>query len=840
MKSITSQISSRAVSAYQQLLQHPYALLTAIVLMLMVAAYHARNFSFDASSDTLVAESDPALVYYQQVRERFTQGGESFLFLTYTPNKGELFSVENLKKIASLKAQLEAVAGVASVYSILDAPLLQSPSISLRDLKDGYRTLQSEGVDYALAKKELSHSPIFKDLIISTDGRTTALRVGLSLDNELESLRKQRDEDRIAFKNGEIDKQQLQASTQAHSIARKHYLQQRDRLLEQVKSVRDLARKDATVFLGGVPMVAADMISYVKQDIVIFSALVFLMAIAMLYLFFRSWRWVVLPLTTSMVTISLVIGWLGAIDKPATVISSNFISLLAILSISFTVHLIVHYRELLASRDASKAIKHSDIVLQTMLQKFAPSFFTGLTTAVAFASLMFTDIVPVQDFGLLMLVGVLVSLVMSYLFFPTFLLLLGEETLDEPINAQNSGENKPLSKTSNPNSPAIPRFLSALVTGHSLAIITFAIVLAGLASIGVSRLSLDNRFIDYFKADTDIHQGMLDIDQRLGGTIPFDVIVKFQPYESEPLDAEDDFFNDEETYPERYWVTPQKLEILSKLQAYIQSLAQTGKVMSLANLEQVAMEFTGGESLGALEIVGILGVIPEKVRAELVDPYMSPHSGEMLISVRVKESGDSFSREEYLNKIKTFATQELGLEADIVQTTGMLVLFNNMLTHLFDSQLKTISYVIGLIFLMIGLSMRSIRLAIIGLIPNILAAVSVLAVMGFLNIPLDLMTITIAAIVLGIGVDDAIHYLHRFKLEYRATHNVQEAVRRSHKSIGSAIYFTSITIIAGFSILVFSNFMPTVYFGLFTSLAMLLALMANLLVLPSLLVKFYR
>ncbi|MEE9350847.1 MAG: MMPL family transporter [Thiotrichaceae bacterium] len=830
-------------SGYQRVLKRPSGVLAIIALAVLVAAYHARNFTFDASSDTLVAENDPALTYYQDVRERFTQGGEGFLFMTYTPKLGELVSEEHLSRIAAMQKELETIPGVASVYSILDAPLLKSPKILLNDLKDGYKTLKSPSIDFALAKKELSTSPIFKDLIISTDGRTTALRIGLGLDTELEQLRKKRDEDRIAFRKGEIEKQQLDDSTAAHLTARKKYLAQRDDLLEAVREVRDHARKDADVFLGGVPMVAADMISYVKQDIVIFSAIIFLVVIAMLYLFFRSWRWVVLPLATSVVTIVLVIGWLGAIEKPATIISSNFISLLAILTISFTVHLIVRYREILATQLSSKLnpehsselASHHDIVLQTMRDKFAPSLYTGLTTTVAFASLMFTDIVPVQDFGLLMLVGVLVSLVMTYFFFPSLLLFLGKDKDNGGVGDSAHSNDKTAT------TPRITTLFSQLVTHHSQRILVVAGTIFIIAGFGISKLSLDNRFIDYFKADTDIRQGMLDIDQRLGGTLPFDVIVKFPPYKAaDELEEDDDFFSDEEAYPERYWVTPDKLETLRKLQSYIQSLEQTGKVMSLANLEQVAMEFLDGKPLGALEIVGILGVIPETIRAELVDPYLSPYSGEMLISVRVKESGASFSREDYLNKIKSYATNELGLQASDVQTTGMLVLFNNMLTHLFDSQLRTFLYVVGLIFIMIWILMRSIRLGIIGLAPNMLAAVSVLAVMGFLNIPLDLMTITIAAIVIGIGVDNAIHYLHRFKLEYKATGDVQEAVRRSHRSIGSAIYFTSLTIIAGFTILAFSNFMPTVYFGLFTSLAMLLALMANLMILPSLLVKFYR
>lgn len=818
-------------SGYQQLLKFPVLILAIILSLVLVASYYIRDFSFDASSDTLVAENDPALIYYQKIRERFTEGGEGFLFMTFTPEKGELISTDNLLIISKLQKQLEQLDGVQSVYSILDAPLLKSPPITLSDLKDGYKTLSSSRTDLTLAKQELSTSPIFKDQIISADGRTALLRIGLNLDSELEILRSQRDQNRLAYQQGEIDKQTLIESTKAHTVSRKKYLLKRDELLEKIREIRDQTRLNGAVFIGGVPMVAADMISYVKQDMVVFSAIILFAVIVMLSLFFRRWRWVVLPLMTSAVTIVLVMGWLGAIEKPATVVSSNFISLLAILTISFTVHLIVHYRELLIKQPESD---HKNLVFQTMRDKFPPSFYTGLTTIVAFASLTFTDIRPVQDFGLLMCMGVLLSLLMTYLFFPSLLLLLGQSK-DEPSGKASTTTSKAISKE---KLPSATHFFSRLVTNYSSWILMIGSLVIMISVLGLSKLSLDNRFIDYFKVDTDIHQGMLDIDKRLGGTLPFDVVINFPPYQAEEnLEEDDMFFSEEEAYPERYWVTPDKLKMLGLLQDYIQSLPQTGKVMSLANLQEVALEFTHGESLDALEIVGVLGVIPESVRTELVDPYMSPYSGEMLISVRAKESGPMFSRDEYLNKIKSYAINELGLKPENIHTTGMLVLFNNMLTRLFDSQLKTILYVVGLIFLMLLILMRSLRYAVVGLLPNLLAAATVLAVMGFLSIPLDLMTITIASIVIGIGIDNAIHYLHRFKIEFAVTGNAKEAVIRSHQSIGSAIYFTSMTIVVGFSILSFSNFVPTIYFGLFTSLAMLLALLANLMVLPSLLVK---
>jgi uncharacterized protein len=167
------------------------------------------------------------------------------------------------------------------------------------------------------------------------------------------------------------------------------------------------------------------------------------------------------------------------------------------------------------------------------------------------------------------------------------------------------------------------------------------------------------------------------------------------------------------------------------------------------------------------------------------------------------------------------------------------VLFNDTLRHLFDSQTSTIGYVVAAMLLMFWVLLRSLLLAVLGVAPILLAAATVLAVMGFGGIPLDLMTITIAAISIGIGVDNAIHYLHRYLVEYRAGRTAREAVRRAHATIGSAIYFTGLTIIVGFSLLAFSNFVPTIYFGLLTALAMALAMFANLTLLPCLLIATY-
>lgn len=799
------------LNLYLKSLEFPRLMLAAVVLLCLLSASFWPRFTFEASSDTLVVEGDADLAYYREIEQRF--GGEEALFLTYTPKNGALFSAQTLQDIAEIQAQLEALHNVGSVFSILDAPLLDNRADG--DLREasGLRTLRSDDVDYQRARDELSTSPLYADLLVSRDATTTALRIGLSFDTQLENLRAERK--KVRENGAAVDPaDDIEARYAAEKL---NYAQQREELIAEVRGIRDAYSNNAQLYLGGVPMIAADMIAYVKSDVMNFGLAVGLIIIVMLYVFFRRIRWVVLPLLSSALTIALLIGWLGLIRQPITVVSSNALALLAIISLSFSIHLIVRYRELL---NALPDQGHAALVVETMRSKFAPCFYTALTTIVAFASLSSSDILPVEDFGWMMCMGIAFAMLVSFTFFPALLLLFkrGEAstTLAKPL--------------------AINLWLSHCARHRSVPILLFTLGLAVVVCIGLYRVSLDNRFIDYFKDETEIRAGMQYIDEHLGGTVPFDVIVKFDPYEEEEIDEDDPFYVEEEdNFPEKYWFTPDKLLQLRELHLYLEKMPQTGKVISLATLDKVARQHNDGEALDAVQLAVVLEALPTTIREQLIDPYADPFSGEMRINGRIRESGTLFSREQMVQQIREFG-QNMGFAEDEVQVTGMMVLFNNMLKQLFDSQTSTLAYVLLATLAMFALLVRSLNLALLGLLPNVMAAASVIAFMGYAGIPLDMMTITIAAISIGIGVDDAIHYLHRFREEFDATGDVREAIKRSHASIGRAMYFTSLTIIAGFSVLAFSNFVPTIYFGLLTALAMLFAMLANLTILPALLV----
>ncbi|MFW6092744.1 MAG: MMPL family transporter [Pseudomonadota bacterium] len=793
--------------------------------LLALAGYYATGFSFDASSDTLVVRGDPDLATYLRVAETF--GGDEFLLLTFTPDEGEALSRDNLDTLAALESDLAEVEGVSDVFSVLDAPLLQSPPVPLGELADGYRTLASPGVDLALAERELTRSPMFRNLLITEDGATTALRIDLALDSELAQV----DRERAALRARQRELQgrdqalppaeraRLSELEEAHERLRDHYVTRRDAVIDSVRGIRDRYQSFGDLRLGGVPMIAADMVAFVKSDLVLFGTTVLVLMMVVLYGFFRRVRWVVLPLVTSALTLLVTVGLLGAIDKPATVVSSNFISLLAIITISLTIHLIVRYRELLVREPG---LSGRELVRETVRSKFAPCLYNALTTMAAFGSLMVSRIVPVEDFGLMMVLGIAAGFVATFSFFPAVLMLLG-------VAHPSHTASRELALTRVMGEWARWRYAGVTVAG---------LACAGAAAYGITQVSLDNRFLEYFQADSEIHQGLEFIDRRLGGTVPLDVVLQFEPYE--PVSQEDDFFamGQDETFPERYWFTRTKLDRVLAMHRYLEQRPELGKVLSVSSLDLVSRQLTDGQPLSSAEIAGVLGALPENLRDDVIAPYADPSSGQLRLNARIIESGAAFDRAELVRDIRTFAVAELGFEPDEVEVTGMAVMFDNMLKQLYDSQIDTLGYVLLAAAVMFLVLLRSVRFAVLGVVPNVIAAASVIAVMGYTGIPLDVMTITIAAISVGIGVDNAIHYLHRYSQERRHGKDVRLAVAWSHATVGRAMYFTTVTVAVGFSVLVLSNFVPTVHFGVLTAAAMVLALVANLLLLPSLLVLF--
>jgi uncharacterized protein len=784
------------------------------------------QFRLDASAESLVLENDRSLEEYRQVNRTFTTS-DDFLVVTYTPHE-PLFTAEGLGRLKALRDELQALEAVSSTNSILNVPLLHSPDLTLDTVDTEIKTLDEHKVAPDTARQALLDNPMYPNLLLSEDAGTTAIQVNLPTPERYFELLNQRDNlrDRVNSGNASADDQrQLEQVSQEFIRYTESLGKERDATIRKVRVILDNHREHASIHLGGVPMIVADMIRFIQNDLSTFGLGVLAFLLLTLAIIFRQWRWVLVPLLCCGFTVWLMIGFLGWAQWPVTVISSNFISLLLIMTLSLTIHLIVRYREF--QHDEPGAAPR-DVLRRTVMAMIKPCFYMAITTIVAFGSLTFSGIRPVIDFGWMMTLGLSVAFIITFLVFPALLSLL-----PPPLDSRVTSDRIPFTDAF---ARFTERFGGTVLVGSG--------VIAVLCVIGLNRLTVENSFIDYFKSSTEIHQGMITIDDRLGDTTPLDVVITDEPppenYSDDPFASDCDPFVedcDEEDYRDT-WYTYQKMRQLGDVHDYLNSLPETGKVLSISTTLDLLAQINGGTPLNAVELAFVPAAVPDDLQDILLTPYISEEQSQARFSIRILETMPDLRRQDLLDRIHNHLTTELGYAPERVQLSGMTVMYNNMLQSLFDSQIKTIGVVFAAIMVMFLILFRSLKLALIGMAPNLIAAGSVLGLMGWLGIPLDMMTITVAAITVGIAVDDTIHYIHRFKTELAKDGDYLATMHRCHRSIGQAMFFTSLTIISGFSILVLSNFIPTIYFGLFTGFAMFMALVGALTLLPRLIILF--
>lgn len=827
-------------------LENSYGVLIVIAILGLALTQYIGNFRLDASSDSLVLENDASLQYYQEVVSQY--GNSDYLVLSYSP-KADLFSDDVLSDLSILRESLLALDEVDSITSIVDVPLMQSPPLTLLEVNTSPIFLLSERANRELAKQEFKSSPLYRDLLVSEDLATTALIVQLKSDPELSAAYRQRNTLRNQSKTRQFtpaEREQLESVTLDYQQRLISFQHRQAVLIEEVRKIMQSHQAKASLFLGGVPMIASDSIDYIQNDLIVFGGAALLVIVLILTIAFRQIIWVLVPLIVCAVTAYLMMCLLGLMNWPVSVVSSNFLSLLLIITLSLNIHLIVRYRELYAV-DPTKS--KQSLLAETMSSKFIPCLYTALTTIVAFASLLVSGIRPVIDFGWMMCIGIFVAMFTTFTLFPALLAIFKSSV---KIRASEGDS-------------TVLNFFARSIDAKAISIIAAFLLVSAFGIYGVTRLTVENRFIDYFKASTEIYQGMHLIDAKLGGTTPLDIILDApKPLQSaiseqpmpetsdssiidgegkdleEDVDDFDDFdeeyFDSDQTLP-GYWFKAENLARLDKIHKALDAIPETGKVISLATPISVFNQLKGAKPIDDIDLAFIYQVLSDENKQRLLAPYMSADGEQVRINVRVFESDKNLDRNQLIADIQTMLTQDFGLDESQVHLSGMLVLYNNMLNSLFNSQIMTLGLVFLAIFVMFIVLFRNLKMAMVAIVPNLFAATFVLGLMGVLGIPLDLMTITIAAISVGIAVDDTIHYIHRFTDEYHVTRDYSKALHNSATSIGKAMYYTTLVITVGFMILVFSNFVPTVYFGMLTGVAMISALVGDLVLLPVLIKK---
>ena len=801
----------------------PWLTLSVLILIAASFGYYAQFFRLDASADSLLLEGDAELEYSRQVNVRY--GLRESVIVAYTPLEGELFSRPVLSRLQALRADLLTLPRVESVDSILNVPIFEDTPLT--GISEDYLTLEQD-IDLAAAKAELMSSPVFSNAVVSPDGETAGMLVSFELDLKAQALLARRSELREAGALGVLDADdlaELRAVEQEYSAYTVMTGARQSATIAEIRDLLDNYRGEAQIYLGGAPMIADDLVTFVRGDLSSFSFGVLAFIILALGLIFRKLRWVALPLACCAIAGVTMVGILGLMDWRVTVVSSNFISLLLIITISLTVHLTVRYRELRATRRSSN---HDKLMRHAILSMFKPCLYTGLTTAVAFGSLIVSGISPIISFGWMMVIGVFSAIVVVFGVFPAVLSLLPHDQ----------------TKLSSDLRLGVTTGLARLTARLNNQVLAIYAVITLLSIVGLAQLKVENSFIDYFREKTEIFQGMTLFDEKLGGTLSFDVIVDL-PDEPEDVDGFDDGFGDsfddgfgDGGDDDAYYFTAPKMDLVEEIHRYLDDDPQTGKVLSFGAVVQLARQLNGNEPIDGVLWAVLYSRIPETLKDTVLKPFISIEENQLRFNVRVIESDTDLKRNELLQRVERGIEEKFGFSDDQVNVTGVLVLYNNVLQSLYESQILTLGVVMFVIMLMFLLLFRSLAIAMICIIPNAIAAAFVIGIMGWLGIPLDIMTITIAAISVGIGVDNTIHYMHRFRREYPRFGNYRQTMFYCHNSIGRAMYFTSMTIVAGFSILALSNFIPTIVFGLLTSLAMLVALIGSLTLLPQLLIVF--
>ena len=777
------------------ILQKPKSIFIILIIALLSFGYHSKDFRLDASSETLLIEGDPDLEYLQEISKRY--GSKEFLILTYTPNEG-MISNASINNLLSLKYKIQSLDWVHNVITLLDIPLLNSSDAPLQERLQNFKTLKDEDIDKNRGFKEIVSSPVFRNFIISKDGKTSGIIVNIKKNNELIDIKNKSKED--------IEKYRDEIKKKNH----KNILEIRD----VIKSYDNIGK----IHLGGIPMIADDMMSFIKSDIVVFGIGVFLFIVATLWFVFRKLIWIIVPISSCFFSVIIMMGILGLLGWKVTVISSNFIALMLILTLAMNIHMSTRFLQIKEDYPSKDIV---ELITLTTNKMFWPILYTVLTTIIAFLSLIFSEIKPIIDFGWMMTLGLVTSFIITFTLLPTLINFVSKEN----ISLKRYDES------------VITSFFSKISQNNNklIFIITGFIVVFSL--IGISKLEVENSFINYFSKKTEIYKGMKLIDEELGGTTPLEVILKFpekQKTKTEDEDEFDDWDNEDQASDEKYWFTKDKIDRISAVHNYLDNLPQVGKVLSFSSIIDVATILNNNKPLGTLEMGVLYSKIPETIKSEIIDPYISIENNEARINLRIIDSQENLRRNDLINKINYDLENKLGLKKDEYKLAGVLILFNNLLQSLFKSQILTLGLVMIGIFAMFVILFRNIKLSLIGVVPNFIAAFFILGIIGLIGIPLDMMTITIAAITIGIAVDNSIHYIYRFKEEFERNNDYSKTVNLCHSTVGKAILNTSITIVFGFSILVLSKFIPTIYFGIFTGLAMLLAMISVLTLLPSL------
>ena len=803
-------------SIYKKILEQPKLILFFLLILLSIAFYQGKKFQLDASADTLLIENDPDLNYLRSVNERYSS--EDFFVVTYSPK--QTLNKSNINEFKKFVNEINNFKWVSKTISIFNSPLFESSDKPLIEKIKDIEYITNKDVDFNKALKELKNSPVYKKLIINDDASVFGIVVYIKDNQEYLSA--------LKLNKNFLDKKQKNQLTSLDKIQfEKHLI-----YLEKLKKQRNKEYEDynaeirshivnyksqSSINLSGIPMIVEDLINYVKKDIAIFGSGVFIFMLITLWIIFRDIKWVIFPLLSCLISIALMIGTLGYLNWKVTVISSNFISIMLVLTMEINIHYIQRYKQFQNLYPKKTETQLTQLTSNGIFQSILYGVFI---TIIGFLSFIFCDIRPVIDFGYMMSVGLIISMLVTMILLPSLIIQFKPK-----IAKKNKTKDSKFFKN-----------LANFAINQKLLIIFSSAAILLASFYGSSKITVENSFINYFNKNTEIYKGMKLIDEKLGGTTPLEIIVKFKETSSKKVSS-DDFFetSNSDEFKDSYWFTNFRTETITNVHKYLESLPEIGKVLSFYSVIQMGEKINANKKLGSLEMAILYSKLPDDIKKNIVTPYISIENNEARFSVRVVDSNPNLNRKELLKKIQNHLEENLKISNDDFKVTGVFVLFNNQLQSLYKSQIQTLSFSYFGILIALFILFRSWKLSLIASAPDIVASMLILGSLGFLKIPLDMMTITIATIVMGIGTRAGIYYINRFKSEFAIHKDYKKTIIACHETVGRSIVIAALTIIFGFSILVLSNFNPTINFGILIGIAIFAALILSLTIMPLLL-----
>ncbi|MDO6446695.1 MMPL family transporter [Colwellia sp. 1_MG-2023] len=781
------------------------------VILTGFLGWQATHFEIDASADTLLVDNNRHHIISQISDHRY--GAQEFILIAFKPKNADIFSHENLDKLTKLGNELAAIERVAQVRSIANVPIFAHATNFSGDVNT--LTWQVQKYSSELLQKTLKNHPLYEGLLVNKQQTALALQVVFQEDKTLVNLQAES----LAIKQ-HLLKRDLTQSEKDQLVNLKIKQDNITKSLDitrikEINLIRNIIEKygeEKEFYLGGNNLLAYELINIIESDLLLFGSIILIAVIVILTYLFRQFSWVFLPIFCCAVSVIITLGLLAVFALKVTVISANVIALQIILSLAMIIHLIIQYQEFV---ETGRFTTQTALVLATLKSKFKPCLFAAITTTVGFATLIFSSVQPVISFGWMMVIAMSVSVIVGLVFFPA--LLLSIFSIQKHVAKHT----------------IIEQFMSSMANvvnrlPTKISLLTIVVTLA--FGVGCFKLTAENSFLNYFSDSTDVKRELTFIDQEFGGSTSFDVLYKI-PKAQQKKDL---------------ILSAETVQTITAIQTMLSQQKAIGNITSVADFTRIA-QVVNGKPLTEYELTVLYKSLDKDIQRDLFGGYFSPSNNELRISTRIQDSHQALNRADLLKDIHQ-ELANLGLAKSDYQLTGLFILYQHILTKLVDSQILTLLLVYAAMTIILMMIFSSLKIAVISLVPNIITTAIIMGIMGWFAIPLDLMTITIATVAMGISMDDTIHYVHRYLEENASNNQINNAdtsaklniIKQTNLSVGYALMYTTVIIVIGFGMLVFSNFVPSMLFGLLTSIAMFVALITDMTILPVMLKKYVR